>query len=184
MLDKKTLLAATLLLIAQLVFGEPTEKISWLMNEPLTLFEWGIFKLEQKLNKHVKHKEMPNLHFSVWYYWDRNRISIFGSSSHNEQKTEEEAKRLCKEIIYLVKHQFEINLQTGQPYEFFENSTLGVCFAHFGFKAVTRPEGIEKELDNITEIIAQVHTYPDGEDWKTIKCQAPLLGTQIMFVEE
>lgn len=60
--------------------GEPTPTVNWLMNEPVSMLDWGIYKMKQKLILSQYHpKSILNgaaIYIDAYYDWDRNRIVL------------------------------------------------------------------------------------------------------------
>ena len=75
------------------VLAEPSNDISKLMNRQISLLDWGLFRLEQRLNE-------TDYDVFVTYSWDENEITI-GTISDGNRKIEsmETAKRDCDEIF-------------------------------------------------------------------------------------
>jgi hypothetical protein len=156
--------------------AEPTPNIKYLMNEPVSMLDWGIYRLD---------KYLANIHIdgarSIFYWTDydgeKNALYLNFTMEING-KSRDEAKKMGESLVSRVRHSLGVNPDTGKPYG--GNSRLYVYFSHNVSEDNKEPKGIESELENITVI--QLLIMAD-EGTKGLKCQAPLLGTQIMFDE-
>jgi hypothetical protein len=162
--------------------AEPTSNMHYLMNDSVSMLDWGLFQVNHDLEGYIdiknEIKDAIGFITNVSYDWEENRIIIRlmleGASS------KEQAKEWCKILVNKTRRIFDINPDTGKP-SMEKTSTLYTCFTHTEFKRKLEPEGLSKELDNITVIKVQALI----KDFKGVAtCQAPLLGTSIMFEEK
>lgn len=177
---KKTALLISLLCISitDSAFAEPSPTVRYLMNEPVSRLDWGIYQLQ---------KELEELNVSVRYNWDENRIEISKSSSETP-KDLNQAKILCKEEVSNLKIILGVNPEIGKPYG--ENSFLWVFFRHEGYKLKSEPETLWEDLDNITRLsvtfrINRVGFVPLEEESteKLLSCESGLLDTKVLYSE-
>lgn len=56
--------------------AEPTRSISYLMNEPMTLFDWGLHQVSTDLDGLPLEKNGPKVLVTSSYDWNKNRIDI------------------------------------------------------------------------------------------------------------
>ena len=71
--------ALILIVIPLMAHAEPTKTINWLMNEPISLFDWGIYKTDKKLAELKIASSAFTAEFfagSAAYDWDANRIRL------------------------------------------------------------------------------------------------------------
>jgi hypothetical protein len=76
MLRRIALLLALIPLLAQ---AEPNKAMSWLMDEPMSLFDWGIYKTDKKVADLKIASSMFTAQFfsgSAEYEWEANRIRL------------------------------------------------------------------------------------------------------------
>lgn len=167
-----------LLLQSHISSADPSQNIKYLMNEPVSLFDLGILRLNEQV-KGLKLTNGGKLESTVDYEWDRNRIRIlvFGPSDMHP-KSLMEAKNWCHESFRSIRLTFGVNPDKGIP-SYLDKSLLSVYFSHQEYLKGNKPKNIEAELDNITEIVA-VFTIED-KDKTTIKCQGPLVSNEILF---
>jgi hypothetical protein len=157
--------------------AEPAAKIKYLMNEPVTLFDWGIYRLDKYFEDvHIEGAQSTILWTS--YDWDKNILTLNFTVETNT-KSRDEAKKIGKSLIDMVRVSLGVDPDNGKPYA--GNSRLYTQhFSHSSAQDDSKPKGLESELDNITviEVLVVAGDYQRG-----LKCKAPLLGTKIMFEE-
>jgi len=189
----------SLFIIPQSVRSEPTPAFQYLMNEPVSMMDWGLYQLGnlidgQSINWKMQ-DEKPLLTY-VKYNWDLNKIQIFieyglviGSGIEKKK-----IKDSIIEIIDKIR-----NLLTGKHHNIDPNdSSLAYQFKHDGYASKKRVKNLGRKLCQNTEIIIQVlkatvRPMP-GTPSKTIttinysekpylECHAPLLGKEIFWKE-
>jgi len=154
--------------------AEPSSNMHYLMNEPVSMMDWGLLNIDRSLQADGRLSKYGN---TITYYdWDKNRIIIDMAITGATSK--EQAKEWCRDIVSQIRTFLGINERDGKP--FFSRSYLYNYFSHEGFHKNTEPEGLDKELDIIA--IIQVRILYKGNA-ESVKCEAPLLGTSIMFEE-
>ena len=64
------ILAAVLLIgLASKAWAEPSSEIKFLMDRPVSMLDWGMFKLERQLG-------IADIDASVSYFWEENEVRI------------------------------------------------------------------------------------------------------------
>jgi hypothetical protein len=156
--------------------AEPSSKIQYLMDEPVSMLDWGMIWIDESLKGTLAEYRTSTI---TYYDWNENRIIIslseLGSTIGVTSK--EKAKEKCRTIVSSIRTFLGINEKDGKPYS--EKSNLYSYFSHSGFQR-SQPEGLYEELDNITVIRIMIFIEGVGEP---VKCEAPLLGNKIMFQE-
>jgi hypothetical protein len=178
------ILLATVLSLNSIAFSEPSSDIKWLMNDSVSLLDWGLYKIKQ----HLQGKEI-NDSFNmddgiintyeiipvVSYEYELNRIYINGTIfNYSDIENKKQAKYMCKETINMIK-QFWLKLH---PLESF--------FSHEGYAIKTRPKTINDEIKNITVIKASIlppRPSFNPVDKRTINCESPYKSDTILFQE-
>lgn len=179
---KSILLILSILFLVNTSYAQPTPNIQYLMHESVSMFDWGIYRINEKLKNWEESKGLIGISSSIavapeaFYDWSSNRIIIYVKVF--PVKSQEEAKELCRGIVRSIKSVLYINPDDGKPYGE-AGLALDSFFSHSGFLNKSEPEGLYKELDSITVIKVEVMVPTKG--W--VKCEAPLLGTKIMFEE-
>ena len=195
-----TVLISLLMFICNgICLAEPSAPVRYLMDEPVSMLEWGMFRLSEALTNDKEPtyhciKQILKEHdlcivapyVRVSYDWDSNRLRIktlVFEKSQPQEISKEKKKEICKLVIKEHKNYLGVNFETGKPIsplgEAWPDSILESFFTHEGFKSTREPENLYKELDNITELIIQYIPVKG----KKLHCEAPLLGTDILFSE-
>jgi len=165
--------------IAGICNAEPDSTIKYLMDEPLSMLEWGMYRMNKSLDEiygdkyNIDH-DLTNI---VRYDWDNNRIiinCIVGLYGRFEEK--KQAQAACKNIVRKYRSTFGVNADTGKPVGF--GTLYNLYFSHQGFKSPSMPKNINKDLNKIVEIRVQAYIKKDY-----LECIAPLLGKDIYFKE-
>ena len=163
--------------------AKPSEGIAYLMNEKLSLFEWGLYKLE----KHTDGLEFDKMNLlssrsNIQFDWNKNRIKIkFTIYPKHDSLSQSTKKEICKKAILRIKQEFGIGF--GIEYR----KILGITrfFEHTGFEVKTRPKDLMDYIENATEIY--VNIYASKEDKapfnKIEACLSPLLGNEFFIVD-
>ena len=160
--------ANVILIFSGITFADQSKDVLWLMNEPLTLFDFGMQKLNIRLDKWsdtwrrdyvVPHYPDSYLSGSCSYNWNKHRIIIrvevrlFPIKSNHLDFDESTARRIMKDLskgLYL-----ELGLGVdGEPIPGLTSgrSFLGLYFAHIGFQSPSRPLTVDDTIDRITTI--------------------------------
>ena len=90
----RLLLTILFTLVAPQLIAEPSTAVRTLMDSPLSMFDWGMFKLEKKLERLEPHRD-------VSYDYKDNKI-IISSLSYipgTPSKTMEETKTDCEKLF-------------------------------------------------------------------------------------
>ena len=167
--------------MTSLCSAEPTPTVSYLINTPTSVFDFGMYRLQVDLN--TSYRTQFGGHITLIYIWPKNKILIRVSAPRKRfDEGEKEAKLRCKEIINLIKSDLSIDTTTGQPLED-EGSLVTFYFSHMGYQLKSEPKNLYEELDNITEIWVHTSCRKNGKT-KFLNARAPLLGTDIFFSEK
>jgi hypothetical protein len=169
---------AFFLLLAQVAVAEPDTALRFLMNEPVSMLDWGFKNIEDHLmrNQEVLTANEKDLlkkavSVSVDYDWSRDaiRISIGLYLSEKMQKTPMTLTDVKEHVIFIVRY-----LRGGltmNPYDAF--------FRHKGFRHRETPEDLENKLSAVTELAVTVR---DKDSNILSMCRAPLLGDTIEWL--
>jgi hypothetical protein len=177
-----SMLCLCLALVASHVtsFAEPTPTIRHLMDESVSLLDWGLVRLGDA----VQHRLEPLLaapgFVSARYDWNTNRIGIEVFSPLQRFKDGEEARSWCRLALSEVRTAMSVNPATGAPFEG-GHSYAYLCFVHQGYQSGAEPADLAEQLDDLIDVVI---TVPSGADNKMyLRCKAPLIGTEILFGE-
>jgi hypothetical protein len=157
------MLAMVICLWANMSYAEPGSTIKYLMGENVTMFDFGLYQLEQQLEKSVD----PKL---IWitktnYNWTENRIELLFITHHlADIQTEAAMQKACQAFVDQIRNEANPPL-------------FKKVFSHRGFTKATAPKEIGESLVAITHIV--VHGY--YKDGQKLVCKAPLKGSTISF---
>ena len=162
--------------------AEPTSTISYLMNTPVSMLDFGIYKLESRLFEMRESWAIAKFEptVQVQYRYDLNRIiillryAIFKKDDIKDIQKIDIKHRITMMIKSLKTLGFALNSE-GIPSPF-ENSVMELYFGHVGYEIKGEPKNIGKELDQITEIYVE---FFNGKEW--IKCKSPLIGNTMYW---
>jgi hypothetical protein len=173
-----------LLAAAAAVHAEPSSQVKWLMNEPVTLWDLGLYNTEKTLRQAIDTDGDFNYPMglasgcSVIYDWETNRITLElwvlrradpdNLAAGRNKLTIKQAKMIAAEVFRDVRSAFT-HRNDG-------TSTVASGFQHRGFVGRTEPPGIAEEMGRIT----QIQLLVIGEaSWEF---NGPLLGDKITEV--
>ncbi len=174
---KRLLLVAILFATTTTGHTEPTPAVRHLMNEPATLFDLGMLRLQQKFRK-IALDDFDLVFAVVSYDWDTNRIKITAFASTEKIKTVEGRKQGCRKVLKEIKQDLGIDLETGRPKG--PNSFVSNLFSHVDYSRRGWPSDLVDELDNMVELTARVF----GQTGTGALCRSTLLGTEILFTKQ
>lgn len=159
---------------------EPNTTTRYLMNEPLSMLDFGLYILEKSIERNLTKAEYEKIFVFTNYDWNRNRIviQVLINDSYN---TENEGKEVCRSILNEIREQFAINHKTGKPRIEKIGSTISSYFSHEGYTNNNEPKEFNLEIANITTIVVDVILT---ENSKVIHAEGELLSSKIMFADE
>jgi hypothetical protein len=186
-INKKFIPIAVLILFITVGISkaEPTPTISYLINTPVSMLDFGIYKLNKyfdSINYDLTIFGKKPLHKPVVsYFYGQNRIVIeliyviakneLNESDFKDDNIKKEIEKIIRELKY---KSFGID-ETGKPITG-KISLIYMAFEHEGYARKDVPKNIGKELDQITEISVEFFA---GK--KRFKCKSPLIGNKIYW---
>lgn len=130
---KHILLTISLILGATVSSAEPSSGISILMDRPMSLFDWGMYRMGKSL------KEVDASAF-VLYDWDSNKIMVVSSEGISDSVSSmEEAKTNCNKRFTKWDRQFSVS--AGK--DMFSYCRICNMFAHTGYSFSKHDEAIK-----------------------------------------
>lgn len=183
-----------LLFVTTSAYAEPSPSIRYFMIESVSLLDFGIYKLQERMDNDIKiridkyiesqgyKKIKENWYYSlcaVEYNYNKNRLNLLCTLTNVKDKlNDKQFKTLSKYIIKLIQSIFrisngklkssELDILFGDPNVGTAYSSLSNYFKHYGYISSERAYNF-KELDNITQIII----YGRG-----MMAKSPLMGTE------
>ncbi|NQW26593.1 MAG: hypothetical protein HQ474_01665 [Flammeovirgaceae bacterium] len=168
------------------VKAEPSFAIKSLMNEPLSLFDFGLYKLDKKIQNLLMH---PNFDIEeergsafVSYDLDENIIGIF-ISFHSVKKA---TNIICNGVWEFAHSNLGYNRyytggKSSLPYhKKIVTSNYIKMFSHSGWQNKNLPKNYVEKIVDIIKINVSLR-HPDGSTYK--KCSGMLTDDKPMFSE-
>lgn len=174
-----TLLIVSLMLVnpAQ---SSPSKITNYLMDEPLSMLDWGIYQISKDLGPQLFDDAGINYGRSFASYdWDQDRLNV-SYVGYIKYKDIDKGKGLCKAIINNLRAFFGVDIKSGKLTPF---SNLGRYFTHAGFARNAQPDNVSAEISNVIQLESRIMTSKSGEPpYSYVSlCEAPLLGTKVLY---
>ena len=165
------LLAACL----QQVRAEPNESAKFLINDAVSLMDFGIYKLEtdiKGLRNDLTIRFQPPHSSFVDYDWDANKIVIVLSYGDPGNPPIKELKTEITSVVAALKKNFGV-APTGEPFQAGGFSSMGDYFSHRGYTKKNMPPNLRRDIDHLVEIkiIFYVQNYS-----RYFECRNRLVG--------
>lgn len=169
------------------VLAEPSGTVTYLMTEPVTLFDKGIGELRAGVFKSLRDDEFPELLYNlitqVDYDWDANRITIDGGAhQRSDTRKNVDPKKLCERIVNRVKQNLGYDGNSKVLVDF-GISGLARYFTHVGFKSKKEPDSLERDLASITVIKVSIYSSKNDKSPfdKELTCFSELSKKDIFY---
>jgi hypothetical protein len=181
------LIALAILAVSSIAHAGPSTAVSYLMSEPVTLFDWGIVRLYEYVNEFAAHYlqtgSVQDIYSTVSYDPPRNEIVIsFVVTRKPDAKDVDPAsgdvssRNVCRSIIQKIRREFFADRNK----EVRRSSGIYRFFAHVGFRGDREPLDCFEEIENITVI--RVSVYSDKDPGKLVlQSESPLMAKDITF---
>lgn len=174
------------LLFPSVCFAEPSSSINYLMNEPVTLFDLGIVKMEDHLKDFCKSTILddPNYRMlgddltavcSCYYKYDTNEIQLSILLTIPSQDTSlNTVKEYAKKIFYKLRRRFGIDPETGTN----AVGNIHEWFSHQGYIKRPMPKNIETDIVKIINVTFMLN----DKDYKIgLIAKGKLASTEVLF---
>lgn len=180
MLRRRLFLCLLLLIypaIANTAHAEPTRVPQWLMRESVSLFDWGIYKLDKKMEWMKELGGLFTIHYaggSAEYDWDSDRIKL--RFTFQGKGTEQE----CVDNLKKAKGALLNFSWDDTQYAKLAREVLAGFFSHEGgYKDASAPSDIGEQLANITTLVGEVI----GPEMSIkIRCQTTLKSPEVSII--
>lgn len=178
---RRAVIVLCLATLAPIALAEPGRVTKSLMDEPMSIFDWGIFKLDQKLETFRQFKTVfmgEYLMGSAAYDWDADRIRInlgfIGTGSQAEC-----IENLKRAKLALLNFPAEAELRTAA------SKAMSSFFSHEGgYQSARQPKDAGEVLANMTVIEATVYVIASNGYAPKSKCQTTLRSKEISVVAQ
>jgi hypothetical protein len=160
---KAALLSLVLLGLVSVCNAEPSPSLRYWMNEPVTLFDWGIFRLYEYLDEYVTHymkiHSVRDIYSTVRYDSPRNKIIISIVVTRQADQQQEApgsvrtgSRETCRTITQTLRPEF----LTDRDRHVRRSSGIYRFFGHIGFEGKREPVDSFDEIEKITVIDVNV----------------------------
>lgn len=149
----------------------PDDTTKALMNEYVSLLDWGIHRLEDFI------PDSEGAFISVNYDWDANTILV--ERTEYLKISREDAEESCKDWVALSRGMAGINSETGKVYEGVNNTRWSMLFGHAGYRNGSQ-EDHSKKLADLDKKFQLKGSYR-LEDGGTLTCTTPLVGKGVQM---
>lgn len=135
--------------------AEPDSVVKHLMDDPVSMLDWGNLALERALEERLSFAFAP-VNVVASYVWASNRIEIHIIVPQNETATTEEAHKLGSALFGAAREDLRLGTVEGSY------AILGGLYSHAGFQRGDEPSDIGRRLANIVELHFMTYTRDDG----------------------
>lgn len=180
-----TVITLIVSICAQSTNAEPSRTIRYLLKEPVSMFDWGLYRLNDDL-RHFFARDRKNISYvvpsvSVYYLREENRIRVdlhlYSKQKLLQKKT---ARGICNQLTKRTRVFFAV----GENKNVREKAGVAFRFRRFGFESKNRPKNVMEELESLTEIHVMVSVRVNDSTWKKIaESKAPLMGKEVLHIE-
>lgn len=173
---------ACILLWAGTGQADPSPSVRYLMDESVSLFEWGIFRLQMSVQSFTwDDLDIRNQFARVDYDWPKNQLKVrlvvyprYGSLERTP------AKEICGSLVRQMKAQ----LGVAPGFEILRDiNGIGTHFRHKHFTKADVPKALDADLEAVTSIelkvMANMNDQPPFQEM--MFCSADLLKTEIRY---
>ena len=172
----RLLLLVSLLIIipSPRVIADPGASLRMLKSTPISLLDWGLAKLNQRLDG-LNVTGVGKIRIVATFDTKQSRIWINGRSFRSAGDSGE-ARNWCQQTIVAIRHALGVNPDTGKPATD-SSTTLGNYFSD-GVETHQLPATLHHDLEEMTLLQAAYEVTNGG---KMVTCQANLLGSDIAY---
>lgn len=170
--------------------ADPGPVVQWLMNEPASLFDIGIWKLDLELERISEIELEWAMSAYADYDWARNRITIKARVSKFQSRGEDPIKQLkrgCRSWMEHLRSNGGVLIYSSGYIPDSKSSKYSDYFAHFGYNNENQPKDYRQKLDEIIELrvkaIFALKDITDSLVGTQVNCGGPLVSNKIYFEE-
>jgi hypothetical protein len=152
--------ALALLLVTGPAAAQPGPLVTQLMETPVTLFSFGMMRLQLKLDALGRdHRGEGELVGTVRYDWDESRLWI-----EVDRTLARPSREACQEVLNLLRGRGGVHLREADTYTtpWAEGSSYAALFRHVGFTEERLPHDLERRLDAIIWLRATLYDRAGG----------------------
>jgi hypothetical protein len=163
--------------------AEPGRVATWLMNEPMSLFDWGVYKTDKKMADLKTIKETYSAQFffgSADYDWNANRLQLRVSFIGKETEAE------CIENIKRAKGAFLNYTWSEREQAKIAKEVFAALFSHEGgYKSKGQPEDIGEQVASMSVIEATAFIQGDkGSFLPKARCRMDFKSPEVSVIKQ
>lgn len=189
-MKRKMLTLLSMSFLPQAVMAESTSITKYLMNEPVSMMDWGIYQIDRKLNSDdingmlaTRYGLLKKTAARAEYDWDKNLIRISYSVAIDPKRTQQEKhkKEICGGLLKRLRTSFGVDTKG----KLMVPSEISHYFRHRGFLLRREPKDFAREIANVTEFQVSI-IYDDfrkPNSWFRVGCEGGLLGRNILYTD-
>lgn len=164
--------------------SEPSNSVAYLMKEPISLLEWGLYRIEDYLNtSQLTDLDLiykPKAH--VDYNWNKNLIEIKLILHPKYQSLSKVgSKNYCRSALTDLKEIF------GYGYDKEVREIFGIkrFFEHKGFSKTNEPKNLTEDIETITQLTVYVYANEKDEPEynEQSSCTSRMLEEELFFLD-
>ena len=162
--------------------AEPSSALDYFAKEPASLFDLGMYRLNENLKdvsyhpESVERKLIISAHYNS--YDRRIRIAAGDGFAKNGARNFDQAKIWCREAIRTIRLKFGIDSDSGTTLNLDKSSNLYIYFTHFDHRDDDKIKAMGRDLDSMTEIVVSIG-IAGTKDYEY--CSGPLASKEIYF---
>jgi hypothetical protein len=153
-------------------FSEPGPMVTYLMNQPTSLFSFGMLRLDQAMTNFATRN--GGYGWST-YDWDANRITLTFITVEAADVDNDS----CRDMLNKIRLTAGIDGRNGKPL-LGDASVFSGLFAQMGFQKKTDPKELHQELDRIIDVTVSLKKRDTGQ----LSCEGPLASDRVLFAEK
>jgi hypothetical protein len=171
-------------------FSDPSKTFSYLMNNPTSMLDFGLYKLEKDLN--ILRTINPNdlvqdVHnngqrITVDYSWEKNKLNLnYIFYLKNDVLKKKSGIDYCKLATNEIRGFFGARYKGDFARELREIGSISKYFKHAGYSNKNSPDNFMDEIENSTIIAIQIRSNPKNKIpflEVITECESPLLESE------
>jgi len=185
-------LVVSCLVVSRQVAAAPDNTARFLMADPVSAMDWGLYRLETRLDSSAREwsvaKDLAivlNAYpmVSVTYDWDENKVGILWLYTI-KNVGESRIREACAQLVKHTRTTLLVDTDTGKP---LGGAHTGIAhlFEHRGYTPSKKPKSLERDIDRMIYIKVTLMLSPRKDSKAAqIECQGPLLSREVMFVDK
>jgi hypothetical protein len=170
------------ILCSSTAHADPSPSVRYLMGESVSLFEWGIFRLEARAQRFAfSDLDIKNQFARVEYDWPKNQLRVkLVVYPHYQSLQKTTARQVCGSLI----QQMKSLLGVAPGFEFLRDiDGIGTFFRHQHFEKSDAPKTLGADLEAITslevEVMASKNDQPPFKE--AMSCSSELLKSETRY---